>query len=212
MEQKNKNIVIGICSPSGGGKTTLVKILSELIEGSVSIHFDDYGDPFWNIGNFEEWINNGADLNEIESTQLAGDLESLKFGKEIISPKSKETHNPQKFIIFDTLVGRSHQETGKFIDYLIYIDVSLELALSRRLLRSLEEIRGDDLDFEKTREKIKQLNEYLEAYSSQTGPRQIYLAIRDQVKPLADLVLNGEQQAEILADNILKALVSYEII
>jgi len=79
-------------------------------------------------------------------------------------------------------------------------------------LRSLEEIRGDDLDFEKTREKIKQLNEYLEAYSSQTGPRQIYLAIRDQVKPLADLVLNGEQQAEILADNILKALVSYEII
>jgi len=206
MTYQSKNIVIGISSPSGGGKTTLVKKLSELIEDSVTIYFDDYGDPFWDIANFEEWIKKGADLNQINATQLAIDLENLKIGKSVVSPKSKQVIQPKKFILFDTLVGKVHDETGKFIDYLVYIDVSLELALSRRLIRSPSEISTKNLNLEKTREKIEQLNEYLEAYSSQTGPRQIYLAVQDQVKPSSDLVLNGEQNPDSLAVDALTAL------
>ena len=209
MKYKSGNMVIGICSPSGGGKTSLVKKLSELIEDNVIISFDDYGDPFWDIMDFEKWIRQGADLNKITNTKLVTDLEALRTGKSIISPKNQEVIEPRKFILFDTLVGRSHYATGKFIDFLVYIDVPLELALSRRIMRSLTEVPADKLTIEKAREKIENLNEYLTAYSSQTGPRQIYLAIQNQVKPLSDVVLNGEKSISSLAADVLAAL-NYE--
>ncbi|MFC1976112.1 hypothetical protein ACFLXQ_06920 [Chloroflexota bacterium] len=209
MKHKSGNIVIGICSPSGGGKTSLVKKLSELIEDNVTISFDDYGDPFWDIMNFEKWIRQGADLNKITTTKLATDLEALRTGKSIISPNNQEVIEPRKFILFDTLVGRSQNATGKFIDFLVYIDVPLELALSRRIMRSLSEVPTDKLNIEKTRGRIEKLNEYLAAYSGQTGPRQIYLAIQNQVKTLSDVVLNGERPISSLATDVLAAL-NYE--
>ena len=209
MKHKSGNIVIGICSPSGGGKTALVKKLSELIEDNVIISFDDYGDPFWDIVDFEQWIRQGADLNKITAAKLAADLEALRGGKNIISPQNQEVIEPRKFILFDTLVGRSHYATGKFIDFLVYIDIPLELALSRRMMRSLTEVPADKLTIEKARERIENLNEYLTAYSSQTGPRQIYLAIQNQVKPLSDVVLNGEKSISSLAADVLAAL-NYE--
>lgn len=209
MKHKSGNIVIGICSPSGGGKTALVKKLSELIEDNVIISFDDYGDPFWNIVDFEKWIRQGADLNKITTAKLATDLEALRVGKSIISPKNQEAIEPRKFILFDTLVGRSHYATGKFIDFLVYIDVPLELALSRRIMRSLTEVPTDKLTIEKAREKIENLSEYLTAYSGQTGPRQIYQAIQNQVKPLSDVVLDGEKSISSLATDVLATL-NYE--
>ncbi len=209
MKHESGNIVIGICSPSGGGKTALVKRLSELIEDNVTISFDDYGDPFWDIINFEKWIRQGADLNKITTPKLATDLEALRTGKSIISPKNQDVIEPKRFILFDTLVGRSQNATGKFIDFLVYINVPLELALSRRIMRSLTEVPIDNLNIEKTREKIENLKEYLEAYSSQTGPRQIYLAIQNQVKTLCDVVLNGEKPISSLATDVLAAL-NYE--
>ena len=189
----SNNYVIGICSPSGGGKTTLVKKLADQIEESVIICFDDYGDPFWDIANFDDWIKDGAHLNEINTPQLAVDLKNLKNGKSIVSPKDHNVIEPKNIILFDTLVGRSHVDTGSIIDYLVYIDVPLELALARRLTRNLSELKVGNLDLETTQDKLENINEYLEAYSSRSGPRQIYSAIQDQVKPFSDLVLDGEQ-------------------
>jgi len=206
MKKKGNNIVIGICSPSGGGKTSLVEKLSELIEDSMTLHFDDFGDPFWNIKNFKEWIRQGADLNELSTAKLVTDLRALKTGKTILSPKNQEVVEPKKFILFDTLVGRAQNTTGQFIDFLVYIDVPLELALSRRIMRSLTEIQTDTLHTEKTRQKIDKLNAYLAAYSGQTGPRQIYLAIQKQVKPLSNLVLNGEKSIHSMAAEVLAAM------
>ena len=111
----------------------------------------------------------------------------------------------KKYVLFDTLVGRAQHETGQFIDVLVYLDVPLELALSRRMLRSLVEIQTTILNGEKTQENIESLREYLEAYSGQTGPRQIYLAIQNQVKPLADIVLDGEKSTDSLAADVLAA-------
>ena len=107
MKHNSGNMVIGICSPSGGGKTALVKKLSELIENNVIISFDDYGDPFWDIVNFEKWIRQGADLNKITTPKLASDLEALKNGKGIISPQNQKVVEPKK-IIFPPSVSFIH--------------------------------------------------------------------------------------------------------
>lgn len=206
MKPKTTPIVIGICSPSGGGKTALVHKLAELLDDSVIIHFDDYGDPFWAIPDFEKWIQQGADLNQVNTPKLASDLDRLRNGKKIISPKDQKFIEPKKFILFDTLVGRSQNATGKFIDYLVYIDTPFEVALARRIMRVLADEQTKDLDIHAARKIMENLNEYLQAYSSQTGPRQIYRAIQDQVINLSDLVLDGEKPIKSLATEVLSAL------
>ena len=206
MKWSSTTTVIGICSPSGGGKTALVAELSARIKDSAAICFDDYGDPFWDIPDLEKWIEYGADLNKITTPQLAADLEALRNGKTILSPRTREMIEPKAIILFDTLVGRAHHATGKFIDLLVYIDTPLALALSRRMMRSLSEITGGNLNAADTRAKIDNLCEYLEAYASQTGPRQIYQAIQNQVKKDSDLVLNGEKTICSLAAEVLSAL------
>jgi len=199
------NTVIAICSPSGGGKTSLIHMLSDLIEDSVTIHFDDYGDPFWNISDFDEWIKQGADLNKVNTRRLAEDLESLKNGKSIISPKNQKVVEPEKYILFDSLVGRAQSESGALIDFLVYIDVPLELALSRRILRMLDETQDDN-------QKVNILHEYIKAYSGLAGPRQIYKAIENQVKPLSDLILDGETTIKTSAENLMADLRKSRII
>ena len=206
MEQKFTPIVIGICSPSGGGKTALVHKLAELLEDSVVIHFDDYGDPFWDIPDLEKWIQQGADLNQITTPQLASDLDNLRNRKRIISPIHQQIIEPRKFILFDTLVGRAQRTTGKYIDYLVYINTPFEVALSRRIMRGLTDIQTENLDINTAREFMDNLYEYLQAYSSQTGPRQIYQAIQNQVMNYSDLVLNGEKSIHSLATEVISAL------
>ncbi len=206
MEQKFTPIVIGICSPSGGGKTALVHKLAELLEDSVVIHFDDYGDPFWDIPDLEKWIQQGADLNQITTPQLASDLDNLRNKKRIISPIHQQIIEPRKFILFDTLVGRAQRTTGKYIDYLVYINTPFEVALSRRIMRGLTDIQTENLDINAAREFMDNLYEYLQAYSSQTGPRQIYQAIQNQVMNYSDLVLNGEKSIHSLATEVISAL------
>jgi len=44
-----------------------------LEEAKMAISFHDYGDPFWDIMNFEKWIKQEADLNNITTITLATD-------------------------------------------------------------------------------------------------------------------------------------------
>ncbi len=206
MKYNSDPVVIGICSPSGGGKTALVKKLTVLIEDTVTISFDDYGDPFKDISNFEKWIKQGADLDKITTSKLVSDLEAIRNGQRIHSPTNQHNIEPKKIILFDTLVGRSQHATGKFIDYLVYINTPFELALARRIMRMLTEIPPDNTNIIPAQEKIENLCEYLAAYASPTGPRQIYQAIHNQVINLADLVLDGEKPINTLATDVLSAL------
>ncbi|MBW2591189.1 MAG: hypothetical protein JRD71_10825 [Deltaproteobacteria bacterium] len=210
MKPNSDSFVIGICSPSGGGKTALVKKLTELMENSVTISFDDYGDPFWDIPDFDKWITQGADLNLISTPKLSTDLEALRKGQRIHSPSNQVIIEPKKIILFDTLVGRSHNATGRFIDYLVYIDTPLELTLARRIMRMLTVIPTDNINLIPSREQIENLSEYLAAYSSQSGPRQIYHAIQRQAKNLSDLVLDGEKPINSLAADVIEA-VNYDV-
>ena len=206
MKPIANSFVIGICSPSGGGKTALTQKLAELLDDCVTISFDDYGDPFWDIPNFEYWLTHGANLNLISTPKLVQDLQALRNGQQILSTSNQEIIEPKKIILFDTLVGRSQHATGNLIDYLVYINTPLELALARRIMRMLSEIPTDNMNMVPTREKIEGLSEFLAAYSSQSGPRQIYQAIHNQVMNFSDLILDGEKSINSLAADVLAAV------
>jgi len=74
-------IAIAVSAIAGGGKSTVVRKLVELLGDAVAIHFDDYTTPETYPNDFNAWSESGYDFNEINSPQLAQHLQALKMGE-----------------------------------------------------------------------------------------------------------------------------------
>jgi len=74
---KNKKCkVISIYSPSGGGKTTVTRMLSEKIPNAKALYFDDRNyDNDSGIDDLYQWFENGADINLFDLRLFAEDIE-----------------------------------------------------------------------------------------------------------------------------------------
>ena len=188
-------LVIGISSPSGGGKTTVTREVQKLLADSIAIFFDDYDLDTLHPINFRQWLKEGANYNDWETPRLADDLGKLKSGEAIVSYVTGLEVKPRKYIIFDSPLGRAHAETARFIDFMVFIDTPLDVAMARRMRRDLPSISDEDssnlADLLK-----KQLNAYLD-YG-----RQVYREMEKQIKPTCDLILEGCLPADALAEVI----------
>ena len=182
--------VIGISSISGGGKTATTKKLATLLSNSVTLYFDDYDDTNVHPENRQEWLQQGADYNAWKTPTLTKDLKTLKSGNPITSVLDGSIISPAQFIIFDAPLGRAHCDSGRFIDYMVFIDTPLDVAMARRLLR-------DDCPIESLKES---LSSYLD------GGRTIYLQFQQQIKEKSDLILDGSLPIDDLAEAIYASL------
>ena len=182
--------VIGISSISGGGKTATTKKLATLLSNSVTLYFDDYDDTNVHPENRQEWLQKGADYNAWKTPTLTKDLKTLKSGNPITSVLDGSIISPAQFIIFDAPLGRAHCDSGRFIDYMVFIDTPLDVAMARRLLR-------DDCPIESLKES---LSSYLD------GGRTIYLQFEQQIKEKSDLILDGSLPIDDLAEAIYASL------
>ncbi len=188
-------LVIGISSPSGGGKTTVTREVQKLLADSIAIFFDDYDLDTLHPINFRQWLKEGANYNDWETPRLADDLGKLKSGEAIVSYVTGLEVKPRKYIIFDSPLGRAHAETARFIDFMVFIDTPLDVAMARRMRRDLPSI--SDEDSSNLADLLKeQLNAYLD-YG-----RQVYREMEKQIKPTCDLILDGCLPADALAEVI----------
>ncbi|MDA3835789.1 MAG: hypothetical protein PF495_20650 [Spirochaetales bacterium] len=62
--KKETPYVIGISSPSGGGKTAVTNALKEKLVGSTAIYFDEFDDTTTHPGDLIAWVSRGGDYNE----------------------------------------------------------------------------------------------------------------------------------------------------
>ena len=194
-----KTIVVGISSPSGGGKTTVTRRVSEVLKDAVPIFFDDYDCHNVHPENFRRWLEQGADYNAWKTPRLKNDLRKLKAGEPIESPIDGTTIHTPRYVIFVAPLGYAHAETGALIDFMVFIDTPLDVAMARRLLRDLAlkppagaNVALDSLESE--------LTAYLE-YA-----RDAYLEMDKQVKPGCDLILDGLCLVDELAQKIASAV------
>lgn len=81
-----RSFVIGISSVSGGGKTTVAKKLSELLQDTVTLCFDDYDDTNIHPVNLETWLVEGGDYNAWQTPVLTKDLQALTTGNHTLHP------------------------------------------------------------------------------------------------------------------------------
>ena len=61
-----KPYIIAINSVSGGGKTSLAKLLQQSLSGSVAFCFDDFDETNLYPEDFYEWWKRGAPLHQFD--------------------------------------------------------------------------------------------------------------------------------------------------
>jgi len=171
------SLSIGVAAAAGGGKSTLVRALGERIDDAVMVFFDDH--PVTMPPNPLQWLAAGADFNEWKSDSLEAELQSLR--------------EQQVPIVFEAPLGRAHTATGRFIDFLVFVDTPLEVALARWVRRRMKEGISSA-----------EISGFLEIYESVLRP--VYRAQRQQVMVDADLVVDGLAPVEDWTSQVMAAM------
>jgi len=193
--------VVAVAGPVGGGKTTFVNALAQRLGDASAMFCDSYermtSEP---AAAIEQWIARGADYDELIMIGLAEDLDRLKRGETVIDPLRKVEIVPRKYLVLETNFGRAHTASGRHIDFLIWLDLPLEIALARKVRQFttmfLTKYRPEDY-----RDCLQWLDEWLANYLRFI--RNLLHMQRERVRPQADLVLDGEQSLETMIEQAL---------
>lgn len=184
--------MIAIAGPVGAGKSTLVAGLAGVLPNTATVHFDHYERmTLQPIEAIRRWAQNGADLNAMPVPGLAEALRSLKQGCAVVDPATHTEIAPANFVLFETQFGRRHAATGGVIDFLVWIDTPLDVALARKLRQFLG---GIDLNNQAELKAFAPwLADYLDNYLEVVAG--LLRRQRDTVGADADLVIDGGLEA-----------------
>ena len=189
VEERITRYVVAIAGSVGGGKSTLVDGLRVRLSDANVIRFDHYERvTLQSIESVKRWRDCGADLDELVVAQLPDDLQALKLGHSVIDPMTNEIIPSSKYILFECQFGREHTATGQHIDFLIWIDTPLDLALARKVRQFLT-----GLDRTPSRQEIDEfapwLQSYLDNYLDVVGG--LLRMQREVVGASADMTIDG---------------------
>ncbi|RPH01750.1 MAG: uridine kinase [Amoebophilaceae bacterium TMED152] len=182
-------MIFGISGGSGSGKSHIVKYIKEKFSNSKLsfINQDNYYKKRENQIKDEKGKYNFDLPSSFKNQELIDDMISLKNGIPIkriqynfnnsgIQPKTLITH-PKSIIILEGLFIFSNKKICSYIDYKIFIDVSTDTMLKRRIKRDSEQRGYDSLDVE-----YKFKNHVLPSYKKYILPQ----------KNKSDLVINND--------------------
>ena len=177
--KKKFPFVISIAAVSGGGKTTITSYLKGQLQNSKTISFDDY--DFDGPDNIIEWIDNGCNPDEWDLSALIRDIK--KLGNE-----------PLDYIILDFPFAYLHTKIREFIDFAVFIDTPLDIAIARRIIRDFKNGSTEDIMLD--------LDNYI------LRGRRGYLNMLNTTKPNSDLIVDGtlskSEITRIIVQNIVR--------
>ncbi|MCR8849340.1 hypothetical protein NQ095_13040 [Rossellomorea sp. SC111] len=171
---KKTPIVIAVAAVSGGGKTTIATGLKTKLDQSEVLSFDAY--DFEGPDDMIEWIENGCTPDEWDLTPLIRDIKKL-------------LDEPLDYIILDFPFAYLHNETREFIDYAVFIETPLDIALARRIIR--------DFQNRSSKEILVDLENYM--LRGKSG----YISMLNSVKPSSDLIVDGTLPKSVIVNNII---------
>lgn len=194
---------IAVSGPSGSGKSTLTKQLRDKLVDAISFHFDDYASTNKYPDDFVEWLEKGADPKLVQSPNFNRDLYELVQGRSIKLP-SNQMVKSEKYIIVEEPFGRGREGMAELIDFVVCIDIPLEVALARRILRGIQNAEYSPS------ETLKNFEEYLSQYLIVV--RNLYQAINSNVMTDCDLIVSGLEPMDVITDKIIIELEKRSII
>jgi uridine kinase len=191
--------VIAIAGTSGAGKSTLIERLVERLGNANALGLDDYQDSSI-YPPVRQWLEGGSDPNQFQTPQFSADALALKQGKSIIHPATREVVEPAPYLLLEEPFGRARASMRGLIDFLVYIEIPLEIAHARKILR-----KNDFLPWEDHPERFMQnLREHLSWYIN--FGRDFYLAVQSSAMKDCDLIIDGTLSTEQIADQIIEAI------
>ena len=190
--------VIGIAGPPGSGKTTLAHALVSALGDAVLVEMDHYQrmtdlPPV----QIRDWVERGADHDELPLPLLADHLQSLKQGRAVVNPLTAGVIHPARFIVLETHFGRAHRTTGPLIDVLLWLDTPADVALARNLRAFIASWTTPAQPRSDQSEALDWLDGYLDNYLSLVEP--LLRMQRDRVRCGADRVIDPGCNVEPLA-------------
>jgi len=175
--KKKFPFVISIAAVSGGGKTTITSYLKGQLQNSKTISFDDY--DFDGPDNIIEWIDNGCNPDEWDLSPLIRDIKKL-------------VNEPLDYIILDFPFAYLHTKTREFIDFAVFIDTPLDIAMARRIMRDFKNGSAEDIKLD--------LENYI------LRGRRGYLDMLNTTKPNSDLIVDGTLSKSEIASIIVRGI------
>ncbi|MDZ4993341.1 hypothetical protein GNF80_10240 [Clostridium perfringens] len=172
-------IVITIAAVSGGGKTTIINALNNKLNLSKALYFDDYDFEEYPEDLFQ-WVQSGADYNAWNIEILANDIKHLLSQSNL------------NYILIDYPFAYKNDKVSPYIDYTIFIDTPLDIALARRILRDMI---NEPVDLLKN-----DLNYYL------SRGRSAYLEMLNTIKPNSDLIIDGSLSIDNIVSQIIEKI------
>lgn len=163
------------------------------------LSFDEYEATNIHPPSLQQWLQDGADYNAWSMPLLCHDLQQLKQGRAIRSPVDGGWLAPQPLIFLDAPFGRANAELSPYLDFVVYIDTPLDVAMARRIQRDY--FRENQAS---PAERLQQIHDMTSGYL--TWARGAYLAMDRQIKPQSDLVVDGCVPVAELARRILEAM------
>jgi len=143
--------VCGICGGSGAGKTTLTQhVLAALGTDLVSVvAFDSYYRDLSDLPMSERAVRNYDHPDSLDHELFVSHLDMLRAGKAIDVPvydfathtRRAETERVEAhpLVVVEGILLASFREVAERIDILVFIDVSEDIRLERRIKRDVAE-------------------------------------------------------------------------
>jgi uridine kinase len=193
--------VIAISGPSGAGKSTAVRNLVARLSDATALYFDDY-EASSVYPDITQWLSDGADPNQFQTPRLSADLRALRAGVAIAHPQSDELIQPSRIVVLEEPFGRARDELAGLIDFVVCVELPLEIALARKLLRMLDFYLA-----EQTADAFAKQLQFLLPWYLESG-RELYAMVQRRVLQNCDLVADGMLPPDKLADTIADAVKS----
>ena len=179
--------VIAISGLSGGGKTALTRELLARLSGARALHFDDIPGQLLPM-DYCDWSEAGADYALWDLSALEDGLRGLLAQR-------------PAYILIDYPFGRAHPRIAPYLDFAVWIDTPLDIALARRMLR-------DYLRRDPARRAIERpmahLEQSLDFYLARQ--RQATLVHEATVRPGCDFAADGTLPIGETADHVMEVL------
>ena len=182
LKYTSRIIVVAISGASGCGKTSVVKLLSKMFNCPYLL-FDDHIDKNSYPKDMKNWLGKGANVSDIKTPKLVDSLRNLIL-----------TSNSQ-FVFIEEPFGRERDSIASLIDYVVLLDMPLEICLSRIIKRNIENYGNDALAF---------IPNYLGKYEDHL--RDVYLEAVNQVRQNSDLIINQVDSISVVTNTVANQL------
>jgi len=192
--------IIAVAGMPGAGKSTLIRNAVQALGDAGSLQFDDYtrGSDYPNI---PEWVAAGCDPNQWISPGLGEHLALLKHGLKVHTPNTDRVIEPRRFMFLEEPFGRARAAVAANVDMVVVIDLPIDVALARRLVR--------DINTPQMTADPPAARDHVDSYCRRflfESRRELILAGQRWALKNCDLLLDGMKPMAALAAELLAAL------